>query len=107
MPRRQSVSSTAAKALAHYRAEPEIDKAGCPLEWCRKCAPSHGLVAKLAFKYLASPATTVPCERLFCISEQVENSKHASMSPDNINRLVCLSNWLNMDTYATKDFILE
>ena len=49
------------KALPHYRAEPEIDKDLSLLEWSRKCAPSHGLVAKLAFKYLASPAATVPC----------------------------------------------
>ena len=57
--------------------EPEIDKTGCPLEWWRKCAPSHGLVAKLAFKYLAFPATTVPCERLFSLSGIVVNSKRA------------------------------
>ena len=92
-----TVSSAAAEALAHYRAEPEIDKASCPLEWWRKCAASHGLIAKLAFKHLASPASTVPCERLFSLSGHVVNSKCASMSPDNINRLVCLNNWLNMD----------
>ena len=40
-----TLSSAAAKALAHYRAEPEI-KASCSLEWWRKCAPSHGLIAK-------------------------------------------------------------
>ena len=47
-------------------------------------------------------------ETFFLISGgHVENSKRAFMYPYNINRLVCLSNWLNMDTYATKDFILE
>ena len=71
------------KALAHYRAEPEIDIGLCPLEWWLKCMPSHGLVAKLAFKYLAFPA--VPCEWLFLNM----NSKHASLNPDN-NRLICL-----------------
>ena len=78
-----TVSSAAAKALAHYRAEPEIDKASkasCTLEWWRKCAPLHGLVAKLAFKYLASPAIIVPCERLVSLSGHVVNSKRVHVS---------------------------
>ena len=81
------------KALAHYRAE--LDKDLCRLEWWRKDAPSQGLVAKLAFKYVASPAMNVPCELLFSLSGHVVNNKRASLSPDNTNRLVCLRIWLN------------
>ena len=35
-------------------------------------------------------------------SEKVVNSKQAFLSPNNINRLICLSNWLNMDYVPQK-----
>lgn len=53
-------STPAAMALAHYRAGLEIDRDLGPFEWWWQCALSHGFIAKLVFKYLASPAMTVP-----------------------------------------------
>ena len=54
-------------------------------------APSHGLVAKLSFKYLASPGMTVPCERLISLPGHVVNKAVASLAPDNIDRVVLAS----------------
>ena len=95
-----TVSSAGAKALAHCRAEP----ASCPLECWRKCAPLHGLVAKLAFKYLASPATIVPCERLFSLFGHVVNSKHVSRQHKQTRLPQQMAEY---GLSATKDFILE
>jgi len=50
----------------------------------------------LACKYLTTPATatTVPCERLSSASSSTVSKKRASLSPGNVNKLVCLNNWL-------------
>lgn len=46
-----------------YRAEPIISIQDCPLEWWSAQSGAHDMLALLACKYLAIPATTVPCEK--------------------------------------------
>ncbi|KAL7889793.1 hypothetical protein AOLI_G00020510 [Acnodon oligacanthus] len=50
--------------------EPPQKKAAV-LEWWSKHAGSHPKLACLARKYLATPATSVPCERLFSLSGHI------------------------------------
>uniref|UniRef100_A0A3P8P8X8 BED-type domain-containing protein n=1 Tax=Astatotilapia calliptera TaxID=8154 RepID=A0A3P8P8X8_ASTCA len=78
-----------------YKAEPKIDIGECPLQWWLKREGAHARLAPIARKYLSTPATTVPCERLFSLSGHIIQKKHASLSSDNVNRIVCLSNWLS------------
>lgn len=80
--------------LARYRAEPVICKDECPLEWWSKHACVYNKIACLAQKYLATPATSVPCERLFSLSGHVVQKKRAALSSGNVTKLVCLSSWL-------------
>nr|XP_025038056.1 zinc finger BED domain-containing protein 1-like [Pelodiscus sinensis] len=80
--------------LDRYRAEPAISTNACPLEWWSKREGAYESLAPLARKYLATPATAVPCERLFSLSGDVVNKKRAALSPTNVNKLVCLSDWL-------------
>ncbi|XP_062854826.1 E3 SUMO-protein ligase ZBED1-like [Trichomycterus rosablanca] len=82
------------KCLERYRAEPVISMEDCPLEWWSKHAGSHPKLACLARKYLATPATSVPCERLFSLSGHIVQKKRAALSSSNVSRLVCLSSWL-------------
>ncbi|XP_038253661.1 E3 SUMO-protein ligase ZBED1-like [Dermochelys coriacea] len=82
-------------ALDRYRAEPVISMETCPLEWWSKHEGAYECLAYLARKYLATPATAVPCERLFSLSGDIVNKKWAALSPVNVNKLVCLSDWLN------------
>ncbi|KAI7807507.1 putative zinc finger BED domain-containing protein 1-like [Triplophysa rosa] len=81
-------------ALHRYRAEPSIGMDECPLEWWSAHAGAHVKLSSLACKYLATPATTVPCERLFSLAGTVVQNKRASLNLENVNKLVCLSNWL-------------
>ncbi len=73
-----------------------MDMEGCPLQWWSKREEAHARLAPIARKYLSTPATTVSCERLFSLSGHIIQKKRASMSPENVNKLVCLSNWLSV-----------
>uniref|UniRef100_A0A3B3DTM8 BED-type domain-containing protein n=1 Tax=Oryzias melastigma TaxID=30732 RepID=A0A3B3DTM8_ORYME len=73
--------------VERYKAEPTIGMEDCPLKWWAEHQGSHNEVARLARKYLATPATSVPCERLFSLSGHIVQKKRASLSSENINRL--------------------
>ncbi|XP_034085994.1 zinc finger BED domain-containing protein 4-like isoform X2 [Gymnodraco acuticeps] len=81
-------------ALGRYRAEPTISETDCPLQWWSTHEGAHPQLSALARKYLGSPATSVPCERLFSLAGNIVQKKRAALSSENVNRLVCLSNWL-------------
>ncbi|XP_077408651.1 E3 SUMO-protein ligase ZBED1-like [Vanacampus margaritifer] len=81
-------------ALKLYRSEISISETDCPLHWWAGRAATHPELSVLARKYLSSPATSVPCERLFSLAGHVVTKKRAVLSAANVNRLVCLSNWL-------------
>lgn len=83
-----------------YRAEPTVSSDSCPLEWWSKHAHSHSMLAPYAQKYLGTPATSVPCERLFSLAGHIVQKKRASLSSENLNNLVCLSNWLTGYVYC-------
>ncbi|XP_076151477.1 E3 SUMO-protein ligase ZBED1-like [Alosa pseudoharengus] len=82
------------QCLERYKAEPLIGMDDCPQEWWSTHEGAHSEMAHLARKYLATPATSVPSERLFSLSGYVVQKKRASLLSENVNRLVCLSNWL-------------
>jgi zinc finger BED domain-containing protein 1 (E3 SUMO-protein ligase ZBED1) len=90
-----SCSSSTKSVVERYRLVQQIEKDLDPLQWWKLQEDKYPALAKLARKYLGSPATTVPCERLFSVSGYVVNKKRASLEPANVNKLVCLSNWLN------------
>ncbi|XDV38559.1 hypothetical protein PO909_007933 [Leuciscus waleckii] len=84
-------------AIQRYRAEPTIKLEDCPLRWWASHSGAHEKLASLAHKYLATPATTVPCERLFSVAGHIVNKKRSALLSENVNKLVCLSNWLKDD----------
>lgn len=86
-----------ALVLQRYIAEPEIDLDRCPLEWWLKHEAIYPALAKVAKKFLSSPASTVPCERLFSVAGNVVSKKRSSLEPGNVNKLVCLQSWLKLD----------
>lgn len=80
--------------LQRYRAEPTISIDDCPLQWWSAHSGAYEKLSVLARKYLASPATSVPCERLFSLAGHIVQKKRAALLPENVTKLVCLSNWL-------------
>ena len=88
------------RALHRYRAEPITED--CPLKWWASHAGAHATLASLARKYLATPASSVPCERLFSLAGHVVQKKRAALLPENVDKLVCLSNWIKDEAEAEK-----
>uniref|UniRef100_A0AAV2K542 HAT C-terminal dimerisation domain-containing protein n=1 Tax=Knipowitschia caucasica TaxID=637954 RepID=A0AAV2K542_KNICA len=82
------------RAIHRYRAEPTIDMTDCPLQWWSSHVGAHEELAQLALQYLAAPTSSVPCERLFSVAGHIVNKKRAALLSENLNKLVCLSNWL-------------
>ena len=79
--------------VERYKVEPSAGLEQCPLEWWSTRSACYGNMAKIARKYLGTPATSVPCERLFSLAGHIVQKRRANLSPDNVNRLVCLSDW--------------
>lgn len=90
-------TSLESSPLARYRAEPSISLEQCPLQWWSAHSRSHDKLATIALKYLPTPASTVPCERLFSLAGHIVHKKRAALAPENVNKLVCLSSWFNAD----------
>ncbi|CAG6022948.1 unnamed protein product [Menidia menidia] len=82
------------RALNHYKAEPTIGMEECPLQWWKTHAGAHQQLSVLARKYLAAPASSVPCERLFSLAGNIVQKRRAALSSENVERLVCVSDWL-------------
>ncbi|KAF0046375.1 hypothetical protein F2P81_000008 [Scophthalmus maximus] len=80
--------------IHRYRAEPSISMEDCPLQWWSAHSGAHDKLALLARKYRATPASTVPCERLFSVAGHIVQKKRSALLSENVNQLVCLSNWL-------------
>lgn len=83
--------------LQRYRAEPSISIDDCPLQWWYDHSGTYEKLSALARKSLASLATSIPCERLFSLAGHIVQKKRAALLPENVTKLVCLSDWLKKE----------
>ena len=79
--------------VERYKGEPNASLDRCPLKWWSEHTAVYGNIAHIARKYLGTPATTVPCERLFSLAGHIVQKRRSSLSPEHVNQLVCLSDW--------------
>ncbi len=77
-----------------YRSHTRVSDVTDPLAWWKIHGAAFKPLDKLARKYLAIPATSVPSERLFSNAGDIVSKDRASLLPENVNMLVCLNNWL-------------
>lgn len=85
--------SSAKDIVNRYRLVPSISDNADPLAWWTSYSGAHPELAVLAKKYLATPATSVPCERLFSKAGNIVTKKRCALTPKNATKLVCLSEW--------------
>ena len=62
-----------------------------PLEWWQVNKGMYPLLAQLPSRFVAVPATLIPCEWLFSIAAHVVNENRVCLLPSNVNMLVFLA----------------
>ena len=62
-----------------------------PLQWWKQHGHLFLTLSRLARRYLATPTTSAPVERLFSVAGQVDSSRRASLSSDNLTPLVFMN----------------
>ena len=62
-----------------------------PLAWWRQHETHLPRLAKLAKKYLAVPATSVPSERVFSKAGQLVSARRANLNPKNVDMILFLN----------------
>jgi len=63
------------KTPDRYRAEPSVSIEACTLQRWSVHKGAHTKLAHIAQRYLATPASTVPCERLFSLTGHIVQKK--------------------------------
>ena len=62
-----------------------------PLMWWSKRELLYPVLSKVAKKYLAPPASSVPSERIFSTAGTIVCKKRASLSSSNVDKLIFLN----------------
>jgi hypothetical protein len=66
-----------------------------PIVWWKDHAENFPRMARLAKKYLAVPASSVPSERLFSSAGNFAQKRRGRLFPDTLEREVLLHHYLN------------
>ena len=74
--------------IDQYTAMQPIDPSENPLEWWASRSSTLPKLASVARKYLAIPATSVPCERLFSVSGNIMNKRRTRLSSTTFGKIV-------------------
>ncbi|KAI4885628.1 hypothetical protein NFI96_024161, partial [Prochilodus magdalenae] len=67
------------QCLDRYKSECKTDMEGCPLQRWSTREGAHERLAPIARKDLSTPATTVPCGRLFSLSGHIIQKRRAAL----------------------------
>ena len=71
--------------------EKEAGVQGAALKWWGEKQRLYPNVARLAKRYLACPASSVPSERIWSLAGNIVTKKRSCLSPENINMLIFLN----------------
>lgn len=78
------------RELEKYRAEPTIQHNDDPLLWWNSHARLFPTLARLAKKFLCTPSSSTPSERVFSTAGNIVSAKRCSLAPQNANLLIFL-----------------
>ena len=83
--------TTGVDEVLRYTAEPCIPLTSDPLVWWDENRHIYPKLAKLAFKYLCVPATSVPAERVFSAAGLIISRLRSRLSPEHVDMLISLN----------------
>jgi hypothetical protein len=76
--------------FSRYLESPALEKEVSVLDWWKENEVNFPHVAQLARKYLAIPASSCPCERLFSDAGQVVTKRRNRLAPETVEKIVFL-----------------
>lgn len=79
---------------AAFRARKPEPLGSDPLLFWKQHAASYPNLALQAAKLLCIPATSLPCERLFSVAGVIVQKRRTALSPDQVQKILCLNSWL-------------
>jgi hypothetical protein len=74
--------------MTHVSYTNEVNLEDNPLPWWKQHGHLFPTLSRLARRYLATPSTSCPVERLFSVGGQVDSSRRDNLSSDNLTLLV-------------------
>ena len=77
--------------LKRYLEEPHISRDQDPLAWWRDHATLFPKLKELAQKYLCTPASSAPSERLFSKAGELISHRRSGLKEGNINKILFLN----------------
>jgi len=90
--------------FSRYDKVPQISSKSDPLAFWKTNKTKYPAAAKLARRYLAIPATSVPSERVFSKAGNIVTKKRASLDPCLVEKLLFLHyNWNLVEKRLKKD----
>lgn len=100
---RKEAHSTPAAELQGYLATPQIPTMENPLQWWARNQNEFPHLTKLAYRYLAVPATSTPSERVFSLAGNTITRQRASLHPAHVDTLIFLHENLERKAKAVKE----
>ena len=86
-----SVDTSALTEIDKYLFEPLIDlKKGDPYKWWKLNNVRYPVLSQLARRYLSTPPTSVPSERLFSGAGAIYNDKRSCLKPEFVEDLLLI-----------------
>ena len=87
----RDATSAVKKKFDAYLCMPKADRNQRPMEWWEQYGERLCTLSRLARRFLAVPATSVPSERVFSSAGNIVNYKRSRLTPEHVNMLVFLS----------------
>ncbi|XP_078023476.1 E3 SUMO-protein ligase ZBED1-like [Epinephelus lanceolatus] len=85
--RGQNVTADATVEVQRYMMEPNIGRREDPLEYWDRQKHLYPHLHKLALAFLSTPASSVPCERVFSKAGEIISKKRNHLSPTTVEKL--------------------
>ncbi|XP_034529273.1 zinc finger BED domain-containing protein 4-like [Notolabrus celidotus] len=88
----QNVTADATVEVQRYLAEPNISRLENPLEYWERQKMLYPNFYSLAHSFLCTPASSVPCERVFSKAGEVVSKKRNRLKPQTVEKMLFLNN---------------
>ena len=86
-----NVTADATVEVQRYLSEPNIGRTDDPLMYWERQKCIYPNLYKLAIVYLCTPASSVPCERLFSKAGEIISKKRNRLNPSTVEQILFLN----------------